>query len=101
MSEPLHAAPGKRTETCRDDQAGYRSRRLATRIGKRGPLVPRDRHIGFSTALSEPYARRENALMAPGVEAHAQGVSTRKVKAIAEEVRGNSVSSARFRSRGG
>ncbi|WP_415749438.1 transposase [Caballeronia sp. J97] len=61
-----------------------------TRIGKLELRVPRDRHGEFSTALFERYARSEKALVAALAEMYVQGVSTRKVKAITEELRGRS-----------
>jgi hypothetical protein len=69
-------------------------RGLVTRIGKLELRVPRDRSGEFSTALFERYARSEKALVAALAEMYVQGVSTRKVKAITEELCGHSFSAS-------
>jgi transposase-like protein len=56
--------------------------------------VPRDRNGEFSTALFERFQRSEKALVAALAEMYVQGVSTRKVKAITEELCGHSFSAA-------
>ena len=56
--------------------------------------VSRDRGGEFSTALFERYARSEKALVAALAEMYVQGVSTRKVKAIIEELCGHSFSAS-------
>jgi len=72
----------------------YYSRNLITRVGKLELRVPRDRNGEFSTALFERYARSEKALVAALAEMYVQGVSTRKVKAITEELCGHSFSAS-------
>jgi putative transposase len=56
--------------------------------------VPRDRTGQFSTELFECYQRSERALVAALAEMYVQGVSTRKVKAITEELCGHSFSAS-------
>jgi hypothetical protein len=56
--------------------------------------VPQDRHGRFSTELFERYQRSEKALVAALAEMYVQGVSTRKVKAIIEELCGHSFSAS-------
>jgi transposase-like protein len=56
--------------------------------------IPRDRSGEFSTALFERYARSEKALVAALAEMYVQGVSTRKVSAITEELCGHSFSAS-------
>ncbi len=94
MTEALGAAPGERTA----DRAGYRSghytRSLVTRVGKLELRVPRDREGRFSTDLFERYQRSEKALVAALAEMYVQGVSTRKVKAITEELCGHGFSAS-------
>ena len=51
--------------------------------------MPQDRHGRFSTELFERYQRSEKALVAALAEMYVQGVSTRKVKAITEELCGH------------
>lgn len=94
MTEFLGAAPGERTDERNGYRAGYYGRSLVTRIGKLELRVPRDRSGEFSTALFERYARSEKALVAALAEMYVQGVSTRKVKAITEELCGHSFSAS-------
>jgi len=94
MTEFLGASPSERTEGRNGYRSGYYSRGLVTRIGKLELRVPRDRSGEFSTALFERYARSEKALVAALAEMYVQGVSTRKVKAITEELCGHSFSAS-------
>jgi putative transposase len=94
MTQFLSAEPGERTEARNGYRAGYYGRSLVTRIGKLELRVPRDRSGEFSTALFERYARSEKALVAALAEMYVQGVSTRKVKAITEELCGHSFSAS-------
>jgi len=94
MTEFLGAAPGERSETRSGYRAGYYNRGLITRIGKIELRVPRDRHGEFSTALFERFQRSEKALVSALAEMYVQGVSTRKVKAITEELCGHRFSAA-------
>jgi transposase-like protein len=94
MTEFLGAAPGERSEARSGYRSGYYGRNLVTRIGKLELRVPRDRSGEFSTALFERYARSEKALVAALAEMYVQGVSTRKVKAITEELCGHSFSAS-------
>ncbi len=94
MTEFLGAAPGERTDSRNGYRAGYYRRNLVTRIGKLELAVPRDRDGEFSTALFERYQRSEKALVAALAEMYVQGVSTRKVKAITEELCGHSFSAS-------
>jgi putative transposase len=94
MTEAVRAEKGERTA----DRAGYRSgyyeRKLVTRVGVLELRVPQDRAGRFSTELFERYQRSEKALVAALVEMYVQGVSTRKVKAITEELCGHSFSAS-------
>ncbi|WP_348627317.1 transposase [Mesorhizobium sp. M1A.F.Ca.IN.022.06.1.1] len=56
--------------------------------------VPQDRAGRFSTELFERYQRSERALVATLAEMYVQGVSTRKVKAITEELCGHAFSAS-------
>jgi transposase-like protein len=94
MSEFLGAEPGERTEARRGYRAGYYGRGLVTRIGKLELRVPRDRSGEFSAALFERYQRSEKALVAALAEMYVQGVLTRKVKAVTEELCGHSFSAS-------
>ena len=89
MTEFLGAAPGERNATRAGYRAGYYERGLVTRVGKIELRIPRDRSGEFSTALFERFQRSEKALVSALVEMYVQGVSTRKVKAITEELCGH------------
>ena len=56
--------------------------------------MPQDRDGRFSTELFERYQRSEQALVATLAEMYVQGVSTRKVKAITEELCGHAFSAS-------
>ena len=90
MTEFLGAAPDERVAARAGYRAGYYERGLITRVGKIELRVPRDRSGEFSTALFERFQRSEKALVSALVEMYVQGVSTRKVKAITEELCGHS-----------
>jgi putative transposase len=94
MTEALGAAKSERTERRLGHRSGYYERDLITRIGKIELRVPQDRGGRFSTELFERYARAEKALLAALAEMYVQGVSTRKVKAITEELVGHSFSAS-------
>src|ERR1700726_3315564 len=94
MSEVLGAQKGERTEGRMGYRSGYYVRNLVTRVGKLELRVPQDRQGRFSTELFERYQRSEKALVAALGEVYVQGVSTRKVKAITEELCGHSFSAS-------
>jgi len=94
MTEALGAGKSERTERRLGHRSGYYERDLITRIGKIELRVPQDRGGRFSTELFERYARAEKALLAALCEMYVQGVSTRKVKAITEELVGHSFSAS-------
>jgi transposase-like protein len=94
MTEALSAEKGERTEGRLGYRSGYYSRSLMTRIGKLELRVPQDRGGRFSTELFERYQRSEKALVAALAEMDVQGVSTRKVKQITEELVGHSFSAS-------
>jgi transposase-like protein len=94
MTDALQAEKGERTATRLGYRSGYCSRTLVTRVGKPELRVPQDRDGRFSTELFERYQRSEQALVATLAEMYVQGVSTRKVKAIAEELCGHSFSAS-------
>jgi putative transposase len=56
--------------------------------------VPQDRQGSFRTEAFERYQRSEKALVAAMLEMYVQGVFTRKVKAITEELCGHEFSSS-------
>ena len=94
MTEFLGADRNERNLGRTGYRSGYYSRGLVTRIGKLELRVPRDRNGEFSTALFERYQRSEKALVAALAEMYVQGVSTRKVTAITEELCGHRFSAS-------
>jgi putative transposase len=94
MTEALGAEKGERSPARLGHRSGYYGRTLVTRVGKLELRVPQDRQGRFSTELFERYQRSEKALVAALAEMYVQGVSTRKVKAITEELCGHSFSAS-------
>ena len=77
-------------------RTGYRNgskpRTLHTRVGTLELRVPQDREGTFSTELFARYQRTEQALVTTLMEMYLQGVSTRKVAEITEQLCGTSFS---------
>jgi putative transposase len=63
-------------------------------VGKLELRVPQDRQGRFRTEIFERYQRSEKALVGALAEMYIQGVSTRKVKAITEELCGHEFSAS-------
>ena len=94
MEEALQAGKSERTANRLGYRSGYYSRTLVTRVGKLALRVPQDRQGRFRTEVFERYQRSEKALVAAMMEIYLQGVSTRKVKSITEELCGHEFSSS-------
>src|ERR1700746_782627 len=94
MTETLGAEKGERSEGRLGYRSGYYPRSLITRVGKIELKVPQDRQGRFSTELFERYQRSEKALVAALAEMYVQGVSTRKVKQVTEELVGHAFSAS-------
>jgi putative transposase len=94
MDEALGAEKGERTPHRLGYRSGHYSRTLITRVGKLELRVPQDRLGRFRTEVFERYQRSEKALVAALAEMYVQGVSTRKVKAITEELCGHEFSAS-------
>ena len=94
MTEALQAEKGERSSARLGYRSGYYDRKLVTRVGVLELRVPQDRSGRFSTALFERGQRSEKALVAALAEMYVQGVSTRKVKAITEELCGHGFSAS-------
>ena len=90
----LGSAPYERTE----ERTGYRNgsyqRSFKTRVGNIALEIPRDRAGNFSPTLFEKYERSEQAFMLAMIEMYFQGVSTRKITKVVEELCGTSVSAS-------
>jgi len=94
MDEAVGAEKGERTPSRQGYRSGYYGRTLVTRVGKLELRVPQDRQGRFRTEVFERYQRSEKALVGALTEMYVQGVSTRKVKAITEELCGHEVSAS-------
>lgn len=94
MDEAVGAQKSERTPDRLGYRSGYYSRTLMTRVGKLELRVPQDRQGRFRTDVFERYQRSEKALVGALAEMYVQGVSTRKVKAITEELCGHEFSAS-------
>ena len=94
MTDVLGAEKGERSPGRLGYRSGYYSRGLVTRVGKLELRIPQDRQGQFSTQIFERYQRSEKALVSALAEMYIQGVSTRKVKAITEELCGHAFSAS-------
>jgi Transposase and inactivated derivatives len=94
MDEALGAEKGERTSNRVGYRSGYYGRTLVTRVGKLELRVPQDRQGRFRTEIFERYQRSEKALVSALTEMYVQGVSTRKVKAVTEELCGHDFSAS-------
>ena len=92
MSEHIGAAPYERSATRSGHRNGYKPRTLRTRVGILNLLVPQDREGTFSTRLFSRYQRNEKAICLALMEMYVEGVSTRKVKDVTEELCGTTFS---------
>ena len=91
-TEQIGAQPYERTEGRTAYRNGFRARQLTTRVGALTLRVPRHRNGHFSTELFARYQRSEQALVLAMMEMVINGVSTRKVEQITEELCGKKFS---------
>ena len=88
MSAHLGAERYERSDGRRGYRNGSKPRTLTTRVGTLELLVPQDRDGTFSTELFSRYQRTEQALVLSLMEMYVQGVSTRKVAQVTEQLCG-------------
>lgn len=88
----LKAAPYERTELRRDYANGFKPKTFTTRIGALSLQVPQTRNGGFYPDIIEKGIRSEKALFATISQMYLQGVSTRNVTRILEDLCGCQVS---------
>jgi putative transposase len=93
-SEHLQAGPYQHSEERRGYANGYKPKTMRTRVGDITFAVPQVREGGFYPQALEKGLRSERALTLALAEMYVQGVSTRKVKAITEQLCGVSISSS-------
>ena len=94
-SAVLQAQPYQRCNQRLGHANGFKPKFLATRVGEIELRVPQVRDgIDFYPSALEKGVRSEQALMLAMAEMYVQGVSTRKVSKIIEELCGHKISSA-------
>jgi len=87
-SQYLNAELHERTAERRGDANGYKPKTMTTRMGKVTFDVPQVRDSSFYPQALEKGLRSERALTLALAEMYVQGVSTRKVAAITEQLCG-------------
>jgi len=90
----LGVGPYERSEERHGHANGYKPKTVATRVGKITFDVPQVREGGFYPQALEKGLRSERALKLALAEMYVQGVSTRKVAAITEQLCGFEVTAA-------
>ncbi|HEY0154824.1 MAG TPA: IS256 family transposase [Longimicrobium sp.] len=90
----LGAGPWERNGERRGWRNGSKRRRLHTRVGTIELRIPKDREGRFQPSLFERYQRSEKAFVLALVEMYIQGVSTRKVQKVVEQLCGVMVSAS-------
>jgi putative transposase len=84
----LNATPYERTETRNGYANGFKPKQFKTRLGALNLQVPQVRSGDVYPSFLERGLRSERALKVSLAEMYIQGVSTRKVSAIIEELCG-------------
>ena len=93
-SAALGAQPYERSKTRRGHANGFKPKSVNSRLGKLALSVPQTRGVEFYPSALERGERSERALKLAIAEMYVQGVSTRKVAAITEELCGLDISSS-------
>src|SRR3954449_10668737 len=87
VAEQIGAELGERAPDARNAQRnGYRGRRWDTRVGELELAIPKLRSGSYFPSFLEPRKRSEQALVAVVQEAYVNGVSTRKVDRLVEQL---------------
>jgi putative transposase len=89
----LKVGPYERSSQRQDYANGYKDKTVTTRVGDITFAVPQVREGQFYPGALEKGLRSERTLMLTLAEMYVQGVSTRKVAAITEQLCGHQVSS--------
>lgn len=93
-SKYLQARDYERTAERIGHANGYKPKTVRTRLGEITFAIPQVREGGFYPSVLEKGLRSERALVTTLAEMYVQGVSTRKVKAITEELCGIEISAS-------
>ena len=91
--EAVGAAPYERTLDRKGYYNGFKDKKLLTRTGELRLKVPQVRGVDFYPSCLEKGERVEQAIKLTLAEAYLQGVSTRKMKTLTEELCGKEISS--------
>ena len=92
-SQVLGAQPYERTPERRGYANGYKPKTVHSRVGRLELAVPQARGVEFYPSALERGTRSERALALAVAEMYLQGVSTRKVTAVMEQLCGREVTS--------
>ena len=92
LAQYIGAAPYERTPARRGRRNGTKPRTMKTAVGQLRFDVPQVREGGWRPSVFERYQRSDRALVAAMQEMVVQGVSTRRVGAVLEEMAGFEVS---------
>jgi transposase-like protein len=92
-TQALAARPYERTPARRGQANGFKPKTVQTRLGPLELAVPQTRGVSFYPSALEKGQRSERALTLALAEMYLQGVSTRKVKPILEQLCGAEVTS--------
>ena len=92
-SQVLEAAPWERSERRRGYANGFKPKTLETRLGSMTVDVPQTRGVEFYPSALEKGIRSERALKLAVAEMYVQGVSTRKVTEVMQQLCGLEISS--------
>lgn len=84
----------ERSEGRRGSRNGSKARTMQTSVGRLEFEVPQVREGGFRTEVFDKWQRSERALVVAVQEMYVQGVSTRKVSAVLEQMGGAQMSAA-------
>ena len=93
-SRHLQAAPYERSEQRKGYANGFKAKRVRTRVGELDLAVPQTRASDFYPSCLEKGLKSERALRLALAEAYVQGVSTRKMAKLTQELCGIEVSSS-------
>lgn len=86
VSKKTGAGLGERSEARLTHRNGYRSREWKTRTGDIELSIPRVREGTYFPSFLEPRRRAEQALMCAIRESYVQGISTRRVEQLCEQL---------------
>ena len=94
LTEHIKAEPYNRGDSRCGHRNGYKSRRLSTRVGQLELEIPQARGCRpYQPSMFSKYQRSERALLCACAEMYFQGVSTRKVQEVLDEMCATKISS--------